>query len=356
MMKRLELLQLDSVPAVVRTQYMPFFSRLGVYRRDLLDEIAYADDEWFEAWTHEASLLPVETEPLLRWHKRRSAEGDTWKGLVRLATEEPRYIQAVLAEVAARGPLTASDLRDPRPQSGAWWGSRSKGQLALTWLWRIGEVGIRRTRNFEKAFDLLERIVPDHVRAVPTPPEPEALKELLLRSARALGVGTADCIVDYFRLPPRLAKPLLAELVESGALVPCRIEGWRKPAFRHPDVPMPRRIDRTALLSPFDPVVWNRPRAQALFGFHYRIEIYVPKAQRKFGYYVLPLLVGERLVGRFDLKTRRDDGVLHVLGSFVEDGVDAAEIAPLARSELERLAEFVGVDDLRIERRGNLRL
>lgn len=356
MMRRLELLQLDSVPAVVRTQYMPFFSRLGVYRRDLLDEIAYDDDEWFEAWTHEASLVPVETEPLLRWHKKRSAEGETWKGLLRLAKEEPHYVQSVLDEVADRGPMTASELSDPRPQSGDWWANRSMGQLALSWLWRIGAVGIRRTRNFEKEFDLIERIIPAHVRAKPTPTEPEALKELLRRSAKALGVGTAGCIVDYFRLPPRRAKPLLAELVEDGELTSCRVEGWDKPAFRHPEVPMPRRIDRAALLSPFDPIVWNRPRALALFDFHYRIEIYVPKSQRRFGYYVLPLLVGERLVGRFDVKTRRDEGVLHVLGSFVEDGVEAAEIAPTARRELERLAELVGVDGLRIERRGNLKL
>jgi uncharacterized protein len=356
MMQRLELLQLDSVPAVVRTQYMPFFSRLGVYRRDLLDEIAYVDDAWFEAWSHEASLLPVETEPFLRWHKQRSAEGETWKGLVRLAKEEPQYIQSVLDEIAERGPMSASQLSDPRPQSGQWWGSRSLGQLALTWLWRTGAVGIRRTRNFEKEFDLFERVIPDDIRAVPTPAEPDALKELLRRSAMALGVGTADCIVDYFRVPPRRAKPLIPELVENGELIECRIEGWDKPAFRHPDVAMPRRIHRATLLSPFDPIVWNRPRALGLFDFHYRIEIYTPAAKRQFGYYVLPLLVGERVVGRFDLKTLRDEGLLHVKASFIEDGVDAAEIAPLARAELERLAEFVGADGLKIERRGNLKL
>lgn len=355
-MKRLELLQLDSVPAVVRTQYMPFFSRLGVYRRDLLDEIAYEDDAWFEAWTHEASLVPVETEPYLRWHKQRSAAGETYAHLVRLAKEERKYVQSVLDEVTERGPLTASQLNNPRPRSGTWWGSRSIGQLALTWLWRIGAVGIRRTRNFEKEFDLLERIVPAEIRAVPTPTERDALKELLRRSAKALGVGTADCIVDYFRVPKRAAKPLLRELVEEGELVACRIEGWDKPAFRHPDVSVPRRIDRAALLSPFDPVVWNRKRALGLFDFHYRIEIYVPAAKRQYGYYVLPFLVGERLVGRFDLKTRRAEGFLHVLGAFIEGGVDPATIAPIARAELERLATFVGVDGLVIEPRGNLRL
>lgn len=356
MMRRLELLQLDSVPAVMRTQYMPFFSRLGVYRPQLLDEIAYSDDAWFEAWAHEASLLPVETEPYLRWHKRRSAEGETYGSLVRLAKEEPRYIQSVLDEIRERGPLLASQLSDPRPRAGTWWASRSIGQLALTWLWRIGELGVRRVGNFEKEFDLLTRIIPDHILDQPTPSEPDALRELLRRSAKALGVGTASCLVDYFRLPPRRAKPLIDDLVENGDLVACRVEGWDKPAYRHRDVAIPRRIERAALLSPFDPIVWNRARALSLFDFHYRIEIYTPKDERRFGYYVLPLLVNERVVGRFDLKTRRDERVLHVLGSFVEDGVDAAEIAPIARAELERLATFVGADDLRVERRGNLRL
>lgn len=355
-MRRLELLQLDSVPAVMRTHYMPFFSRLGVYRAELLDEMAYGDDAWFEAWTHEASLLPVETEPYLRWHKERSAQGEGCKHLAKLAEREPGYVQSVLDEVAERGPLLASELSDPRPRSGEWWASRSTGQLALTWLWRIGALGIRRTGNFEKQFDLLERIVPQHVRARPTPTESDALRELLRRSAKALGVATANCLVDYFRLPPRCTKPLIFDLVEEGTLIPCQVEGWDKPAYRHAEVAIPRRIEHATLLSPFDPIVWNRPRALGLFDFHYRLEIYVPAEKRKFGYYVLPLLWNERLVGRFDLKTRRDEKVLHVLGSFVEPDVDAAELAPLAREELERLAAFVGADGLRVERRGNLRL
>ena len=353
-MDRLQLLQLDSVPAVIRTQYMPFFSRLGVYRCDLLDEIAYGDDAWFEAWTHEASLLPVDSEPLFRWAKRRSSEGATWGGLVRLAREEPTYVQSVLDEVAERGPILASELSDPRPQSGEWWGSRSIGQLALDWLWRIGAVGIRRVGNFEKQFDLLERIIPADVRNRPTPTDEEAFRELMLRSAKAHGVGTADCLNDYFRLPPREAKPILKDLAAEGELIECEIEGWSKPAYRHPAVPMPRSIERATLLSPFDPVVWNRARGENLFDFHYRIEIYVPAKKRHYGYYVLPMLWGEGLAGRFDLKTLRDERVLHVKGSFAEDDVDVDELAPVALEELRRLATFVGADDLRIERRGNL--
>jgi len=354
-MRRLQLLQLDSVPAVIRTQYMPLFSRLGAYRPELLDKVAYTDDRWFEAWTHEASLLPVETEPLLRWNKARARNGQgTWKGLVALARREPKYVQAVRDEVADRGPLLASELSDPRPRKGEWWGSRSLGQQALDWLFRIGEVGIRRVGNFEKRFDLLERIVPAEIRNKPTPTETEALKTLMVRSAAAHGVGSADCLVDYFRLPKRDAKALLPELVEDGRLIKTEVEGWRKPAYRHPDAKLPRAAKRSTLVSPFDPVVWCRDRAHALFDFHYRIEIYTPEAKRKFGYYVLPMLHQGRLVARFDLKTLRDERVLHVKGSFVEDGEDAAEVAEAAHVELSRLAGFVGADGLKIERRGNL--
>lgn len=353
-MDRLQLLQLDSVPAVMRTQYMPLFSRLGVYRSGLLDDVAYGDDAWFEAWAHEASLLPMASEPLFRWSRRRAAEGRTWKGLVELAEREPAYVANVREEVAARGPLAASDLSDPRPRSGEWWGSRSIGQLALDWLFRIGELGVRRTGNFEKQFDLFERIVPDEVRAQPTPSDTEAMRELLLRSAAAHGVGTADCLVDYFRLPVREAKPLLVELAADGLLEPVEVEGWRKPAYLHPDAKLPRAIDRATLVSPFDPVVWNRDRALNLFDFHYRIEIYVPAAKRQYGYYVLPFLLGDRLAGRFDLKTLRDERVLHVKASFVEPWADLHEVAEAAVPALRRLAEFVGADDLRIERRGDL--
>jgi uncharacterized protein YcaQ len=353
-MARLQLLQLDSVPAVIRTQYLPLFSRLGPYRTELLDEIAYRDDEWFEAWAHEASLLPMEAEPLLRWHKRRVADGGTWKGLVELARREKAYVDSVLDEVAARGPLRASELSDPRPRQGEWWGSRSVGTLALDWLFRLGAVGVRRVGNFEKEYDLFERIVPDHVRSMPTPDERDAMRELLARAARALGVATAEDLIDYFRLPPRLAKPLLVDLVDNGDLVVSGVEGWTKPAYRHRDASTPRRIDGAALVSPFDPVVWNRDRAERLFDFHYRIEIYVPESKRQFGYYVLPLLWGDRLAGRFDLRTLRDERVLHVKGSYAEPWVDTSALAPVAHTELQALARLVGADDLRIDERGNL--
>lgn len=353
-MGRLQLLQLDSVPTVIRTQYMPLFSRLGPYRVELLDELAYDADEWFEAWSHEASLLPVEMEPWLRWSKQRAREGESWGRLHTLVQKDPGYVQSVLGEVKARGPLAAAELSDPRPRSGSWWGSRSGGSIVLDWLFRIGEVGVRRTRGFAKQFDLLERIVPEEILRRPTPSFESSLDELLLRAARAHGVATADCLVDYFRLPVRPAKARLAALVEDGKLIACDVDGWKSGVYRDPDAILPRSIDCTALLSPFDPVVWNRKRIDGLFGFDYRIEIYTPAAKRKYGYYVLPLLVGDRLAARFDLKTDRDHGTLRVLAAHVEPGEDVALVASSAAGELRELMQFVGARQLQVAQKGNL--
>lgn len=353
-MGRLGLIQLDSVPVVIRTQYMPGFSRLGPYRAGLLDEIAYTHDEWFEAWSHEASLLPVEMEPLLRWDKERNAAGETWRVLRELAEAEPDYIESVYSEVAERGPLLAKELTDPRPQDGEWWGGRSLGTWALDWLFRVGRLGIRRVGNFEKRFDLLDNIVPAEIRALPTPTAEDAQRELLERAALAHGVGTAHCLADYYRLPIRTSRKRLAELVEDGVLIETSVEGWDKPAFRHKDATMPRRVDTRALLSPFDPVVWNRDRASAIFGFDYRIEIYVPAAKRVYGYYVLPFLLGDELVGRVDVKTNRANGVLEVKGAFAEPGHATTDTADALRAELADLATFVGVGEVSYGDKGDL--
>lgn len=353
-MNRIGLLQLDSVPVVIRTQYLPLFSRLGPYRPQMLDEIAYRDDEWFEGWAHEASLLPVGDEPLYRWMRARAAAGGTWRGLVELAEREPRYVADVLAEVAERGPLRAGDLSDPRPRAGEWWGSRSVGQLALDWLFRIGAVGVRRTAAFEKEFDLLERIVPADVRAQPTPDPADAIRTLLGRAGAALGVATADDLVDYHRLPKREAKALLRDVVDAGVLVPTDVQGWDVPAFRHVDARCPRGIERISVLSPFDPVVWHRPRARRLFGFDYRIEIYVPPSERRWGYYVLPLLVGDELVGRLDCKTHRDRSVLEVRGAFAEPGRDRAAVAVAGAAAVRDLAQLVSADEVEVVPNGDL--
>lgn len=354
LMRRLHLIQLDSVPVIIRTQYMPGFSRLGPYDPALLDDIAYRKDEWFEAFIHEASVVPVEDEPLFRFTKERARSGETWAGLVKLANKEGPYITEVLQEVADRGPLKANELSNPRPREGEWWGSRSIGTLALDYLFRIGAVGIRRVGNFEKEFDLLEKIVPANVLAQPTPTEVDALKELLVRSAQALGVATAPELTDYFRLPKRAVKPLFAELVEEGRVVPCMAEGTHRAAYMHPDAVLPRSVHARALLSPFDPVVWYRERGSWLFDFDYRIEIYVPKPKRQYGYYVLPFLLGDEIVGRCDLKTDRKDGVLRLLGAFAERGVPEAAIAEDLAAELRQLATMVGVDDVVVDAKGQL--
>ena len=352
-MGRLKLLQLDSVPVVVRTQYLPPFSRLGCYDPALLDRVAYHDDEWFEAWAHEASLLPVVDEPLLRWQKQRAEQGDTWKNLVELAHRESEYVAEVLAQVAER-PLTAGELADPRRRDGEWWGSRSLGSIALDWLFRIGAVGIRRRGNFTKEFDLLERIVPAEVLAQPTPGAAEAQRELLVRSAEALGVGTATDLIDYFRLPVREGRARLREVVDSGLLAEVAVGGWTESAYMHPGARLPRSVDALAVLSPFDPIVWNRDRAARLWDFDYRIEIYVPAAKRVYGYYVLPVLDGEQLVARLDVKTDRPGGALRVLGAFAEPGVDHGALAERLRPHLHDLARFVGVDDVGYGDRGDL--
>lgn len=348
LVRQMHIVQLDSVPVIVRTQYMPAFSRLGPYDTNLLDELAYRHDEWIEAFVHEASLVPVEDEPLLRIFKNRARRGETWKGLTQLAEAEADYIADVLQQVTERGPLKAAELDSPRPNEGEWWGSRSVGTLALDYLFRVGEVGIRRVGNFEKVFDLTDRIVPAEIRNQPTPDEDDAMRELLVRAAAALGLGTAACLVDYFRLPKRPAKALIPSLVEDGRLVQCDAEGVSQPVYMHPDAILPRSVDARALLSPFDPLVWNRVRGEWIFDFEYRIEIYVPKPKRQYGYYVMPFLLGDRLVGRCDLKTDRDTGTLRVIAAYTEPGV-SDDIAPELADELGQLAQLVGVDSVTVD-------
>ena len=353
-MDAMKVVQLDAVPIVVRTQYLPFFSRLGNYDMSLYEEIAYKEDQWFELWAHEASIAPVKNEPFFRFIKERAKRGDTWKGLYKVAREEPEYVKTVLKEVEQRGPLEAKHLNDPRYINQSGWGSRSVGQLALNWLYRIGEVGIRRGKNFEKKYDLITNIVPTEVLSRPSPTEEESLKELYLWAASAMGVATARDIQDYFRTRSANTPTLLEELVEEGLLRKVAVEGWGLESFAPSDFGTVKQISPTCVLSPFDPITWNRERLKRIFNFDYKLEIYKPKSKREFGYYVMPFMHNGQIVARVDLANRRQKGVLEILGAFCEPAFDREAISKALWEEISLLATFVGCSVIEIKRRGNL--
>jgi uncharacterized protein YcaQ len=355
-MGRMKVVQLDSIPIVIRTQYLTFHSRLGPYDPLLLDRVAYTDDAWFEAWSHEASLLPVASEPLFRWMRERAKRGQTWKSLHEVSVREPGYVQSILDEVRERGSVTGGELSDPRPLPGdgsGWW-HRSLGVMALDWLFRVGELGVRRRGNFEKVFSPMEAIIPADVLTLRTPSEDEALSELIVQSVQGLGVGTAEDIADYFRLPIRDIRAKLPEVVEEGRILSAAVKGWPKPAFADPDAKVPRQIDGSTVLSPFDPVVWHRDRAARIWDFEYRIEIYVPAAKRKWGYYVLPVMIDGQLVARLDVKTDRDAGVLRIQAAHAESGSASIETASRVTEAVDDLALMVGVEAVEIVDRGDL--
>jgi uncharacterized protein len=351
---RMGLIQVDSVNVLVRSQELPVFARLGVHNRDLLPSMI-RHDELFEYWGHEASLIPTAHHHLFRWRMERAAQGEAWGGLVDLQRKRPGYVEAVKAEIDERGPLLVSELSDPGARKGtSWWGWGS-GKMAVEYLFWTGQVTARRRpHNFEREYGMPEEFIPAEVLARPTPTEHDARKALLELAARHHGVGTVRDLADYYRQKPKDAAPLLAELLEEGRLIPVQVEGWKDPAYLHADAKQPRRVAARALLSPFDPVVWERSRAERLFGFTYRIEIYVPAPKRVYGYYVLPFLLGDRLVARVDLKADRQAGRLRVQGSFVEPGHDPADVAPELAAELAEMAKWLGLDGVEVVANGSL--
>ena len=349
--ERLGLLQIDSVNVLDRAHYLPLFARLGPYPREALDRLAwYAPRRLFEYWGHEASLIPVGTQPLLRWRMER-ARDEAWGGMRAVAVERPELVERVLEQVRERGPVPASALVEDRPRrSGPWW-DWSHTKQALEFLFWSGRVTSARRRRFERFYDVPERVLPAAVLAAPTPSPDAAQRELLAIAARALGVATETDLRDYFRLGAKEAAPRLAELVEDGRLVPVRVEGWRPDAYLWHEARVPRRVDARALVGPFDSLIWERPRAERLFGFRYRIEIYVPAPQRVHGYYVLPFLLGDRLVARVDLKSDRQAGQLRVQAVHYEDGAPS-ETAEALEAELALMAGWLGVPEVtQVERR-----
>jgi len=345
------LLQIDSVNVLVRSHYMPLFSRLGAYPRELLDDAVYKRRELFEAWAHVASLVPVESYPLLR----HQMESDTppWRHFRMWAEANKEYVDAVLEEVRERGPLTPKELEDPGQRRGTWW-MRSQGKTALEWHFRCGNVMAHSRPNFERVYDIAERVLPDEVLSQPAVPEREAQREFLLRAARHHGIGTVRDLADYYRLPVTRSKELVRELAEEGLLREVRLEGWKDPAYLHPEAKAPRRVEARALLTPFDPIVWERSRAKRLFNFEYLIEIYLPEPKRQYGYYVLPFLLGDELVGRVDLKADRKGGKLHAKAAYLEEGQDERRVAAALAEELRLMAEWLELDGVRVGRRGNL--
>lgn len=347
---RIGLLQLDSVNVVQRSHYMPVWSRLGLYSIEGLDEYTSHSREMFEYWGHVASLLPVELHRLLRWRMDAVTPGPRTRAML---ANHPGYVESVLAEITEHGPLSVSDLADPGTRTGPWWG-HGKGRVALDWLFARGEITAYRTDNFVRVYDLPYRVIPAEHLAVPTPTKEEALRELLLLSARHHGVGTATDLADYYRLRVPAVRTIIAEMVAAGELEEVSVEGWSRPAYLYPGATLPRRISTSALLTPFDPVVWERDRAERLFDFFYRIEIYVPKPQRVYGYYVMPFLMDERVVARVDLKADRKSGVLLVKGAFTESGVDAGEVAVRLASELAAMSDWLGLGGVAVHNNGDL--
>jgi uncharacterized protein YcaQ len=351
---RVGLLQLDSVNVAVRAHYMPMFSRLGAYDMPALDALAYRHRELFEYWGHEASLLPPALHPLLRWRMARAERGETWGGPASVAQRRPEFVTAVLAEVAARGPLRTADIEDgPRVRRGTMW-DWSDAKKALEYLFWAGRIAVAERVNFERRYDLPERVLPAEILAAPTPTEQEAHRELLVLSAASHGVGTARDLADYYRLPIVAARQRLAELAEEGRLEAVTVEGWRDGAYLHPEALLPRWVRAQALLSPFDPVVWERARIGRLFDFAYRIEIYVPAAKRVWGYYVFPFLLGDRLVARVDLKADRPARTLRVRAAWLESHGDAAATAEALAAELRAFADWQGLESVDVDVRGDL--
>ena len=349
------LLQIDSVNVLIRSHYMPLFSRLGAYAPELLDASwlgAPANRELFEYWGHMASLMPFDLHPLFRWRMAEAAN-DHRDIFGRLNRSRPGFMQAALDEIRERGALAARQISGAGASKGGWWGW-SDGKRALEALFAAGQVAAAGRRGFERLYDLPERVIPARVLAMPTPAIEDAQRALMRIAASALGVGTEKDLCDYFRIRIGAGRHRIRELVETGELIPVTVEGWREQAYVARDSKSPRKVNASALLSPFDSLIWERARTERIFGFRYRIEIYTPSANRKYGYYVLPFLLGDRMVARVDLKSDRATGTLLVQGAHCEPGVRPSALAEPLMRELATIASWLGLERIKVTRRGDL--
>ena len=352
-LERTGVLQVDSVNVLQRAHYMPLYSRMGPYDVDLLRRASETRPRRIvEYWAHVQAFMPVELWPLMQ---HRMEHYRARRGKWSIVEAEPGLEESLLTEIRDRGASTARELDAGLPRSKEHWGwNWSNARRVLDWLYTAGELAIAgRNGQFEIRYDLPERVIPPSVLALPTPTPEEAHVELVRRAARSHGVATVQDLRDYYRMSVADTARAVATLVEAGELEQVSVEGWRRPAYLHRDARLPRRIAARALLSPFDPVVWERARTEALFDFFYRIEIYVPADKRVHGYYVLPFLLGDRLVARVDLKADRRGGRLVVKAAYAEPLAPPETAAELA-AELDRLAGWLGLDAIAVEPRGDL--
>ena len=339
--KKLGVIQIDSVNVLVRSQELPLFSRLGDHDRNAINK-ATAQSKIFEYWGHEAALLPVELQPLFRWKMNAARTGKIkhW-GLTSFYADNKAFVKRILKHVEANGPVTARELSTRTEKKSSWW-DWDEAKTALEYLFLTGQLMARgRGTDFARIYDITERVLPPKILNTPTPTENEARKQLLVRAAKAQGVATLNDLADYYRQKTAVIKPLVIELVEQGELRLVTVAGWQEKAFVHRTAKLPKKLYATALLSPFDSLVWCRPRNERLFDFHYRIEIYTPKEKRKFGYYVLPFMLNGEIVGRVDLKADRANAKLLVQSVHTEKGIKLASINGALTDELRALANWL---------------
>lgn len=358
---RLGQFQVDTINIVTRAHYMPAFSRLGPYDPALLDRAAgRAPRRLFEYWGHAASLIDVRLEPALRHRMASWSAWEMWGAMDRIRRDQPELVDHVYDQIAARGPVGARGITHPDPAAAErprdhWGWNWSAIKAACEYLFITGAItAARRNGQFERLYQLPGRVLPAAVADAPTPPEDEAMRILVRRAAQALGVATEFDLRDYFRTRPEATRQAIADLVASGELRPIRVEGWNRQAYLWHAASFPRSIAARALISPFDSVMFERDRLEALFDFRYRIEIYVPRPQRRYGYYVYPFVLGDRFVARVDLKADRTAGVLQVNAAWIEPDAAAGDVAPALAAELASMAGWLGLSDVAVARRGDL--
>ena len=351
---RLGAVQIDSVNVLVRSQELPLFSRLGPHDRGAIPR-ATSRRRIFEYWGHAAAHLHVDLQPLFRWKMdaARSGRMRHW-GLTSFYEENKAFVRRTLKRVQDDGPLTAREISTRTTKKGSWW-DWDESKTALEYLFLVGDVMAKgRSSDFSRIYDVAERVLPPRIATRATPSEADARRELVLRAARAMGVATSADLADYFRLDHASTKRAIAGLIEDGSLRTVSVEGWKETAYIPRGAAVPATMRASALLSPFDSLVWFRPRNERLFNFHYRIEIYTPEPKRTYGYYVLPFMMDGNMVARIDAKADRASGTLLVPGAFAEPKAPLARTATELATSLRSMMQWLGLESIDVGRKGNL--